>query len=80
MPVKISKLYKNWFVHNTVGHPLMGVCQLGGGMLRRSKSPWLHLFADIGDGLGNFFHDATMPPRSYKSDKPSTQHPEKTIL
>lgn len=26
----VDKLYKNWFFHNTIGHPLMGVLQLIG--------------------------------------------------
>lgn len=23
----MKKLYKNWFIHNVVGHPLMGILQ-----------------------------------------------------
>jgi len=43
----MSKLYKNWTVHNLVAHPLMEVLYLiSFGKLK---------------GLGNKIHDATLP-------------------
>jgi len=42
--MKFSKVWRNWFVHNTISHPLSEIAYwlLGAGKLAGSVSGWIH--------------------------------------
>ena len=53
----MKRLYKNWFIHNLIGHPLSEIAF------------WVLLGTDLGKRASQIIHDQTLPEQAFESNK-----------